>query len=1179
MKVARCLLVPVIVSNAVLAGDSFFGISFANSKPASCSIYGSCGKKSLFGGELPCPVTEDFVPDPLSEAERESLVDLCGEEWKDVNQVCCNGAQIENLRKNLKKAENLIASCPACDKNFKSLFCHFTCSPQQRVFTNVTETQSSTDGREIVASMNVFLDSHWASEFYDSCKNVKFGATNGYAMDLIGGGAKNYEQFLKFLGDEKPLLGGSPFQINYIYDSQNSGIELFNETVYSCDDETYKCACTDCDKSCPKLKPLRRNHCKVAGLPCFSFVILMVYVSLFVLILGWHIYYFKNRKEPIIFEQDIEDSYAVANNDRIFQEHAYKAYSFDEKVASVLGQISGFSYRHPKLVILATGVVVVLLTVLAWIFGDLETDPINLWVSKSSPKYKEKEFFDENFGPFYRTEQIFIVNETGPVLSYPNLEWWFGVESYITEVLRSEEYQTYQDLCFRPTEDSTCVVESVTQYFNQDLPKEGDWENRLKSCTESPVNCLPSFQQPLKPNLLFSDNDVFKSNALVVTLLLSNHSNSALLWEKQLEDYLLNLDLPHGLRLSFNTEMSLEKELNRNNDIYIVLVSYLLMFAYASWALRKKGGGSRLLLGFSGILIVLSSVSSATGVLSILGLKSTLIIAEVIPFLILAIGIDNIYLITHEFDRISEGEQTLEVEHIMKKALQKISPSILLSLLCQLCCFLIATFVSMPAVRNFAIYSAVSLVFNVLLQLSAYVSILTLYERTFSATENTVSSESTPSKLKSAYVELLTKKRKIVGIFVSLTLFSLFFIPYIEIGLDQTLAVPQDSYLVDYFRDIYKYLNVGPPVFFVVKNLDLTSRSNQKKVCGKFTTCDDLSLANTLEQERKRSTVVEPVTNWFDDFMMFLNPQLDTCCRLKKGTEDVCPPSFPSRRCETCFSESEWFYDMSGFPTGDEFMHYFNIWINSPSDPCPLGGKAPYSSAITYNKTSIKSSTFRSAHKPLKSQQDFIEAYKDAERISKSLFELDVFAYSPFYIFFVQYGSLVSLSLKLLASSVLLVLLVSWMFLGSLKTAALVGLTVAMILTDIGALMFFLGISLNAVSLVNLIICVGIAVEFCVHIARAFTIVPSNIKTDRDSRMVHAIETVGGSVFQGITLTKFIGVSILAFTHSKIFQVFYFRMWFILIIASCAHALFFLPAALSLVGGKSYADSEVELED
>ncbi|CUS49613.1 LAQU0S24e00320g1_1 [Lachancea quebecensis] len=1179
MKVAKYILVPIIASSAVLASQSFLEAPFSNSKHASCSIYGSCGKKSLFGGELPCPVAETFVPDPLSESELQSLIELCGEEWRGVNQVCCNGAQIENLRKNLKKAENLIASCPACDQNFKSLFCHFTCSPQQRVFTNVTETQSSTDGREIVASMDVFIDSHWASEFYDSCRNVKFGATNGYAMDLIGGGAKNYEQFLKFLGDEKPLLGGSPFQINYLYEASNPDIELLNGTVYSCDDEKYKCACTDCDASCPRLKPLKRGHCKVAGLPCFSFVILMVYVSLFVLILGWHVYYFRNKKAPIIFDQDIEDSYAAANNDRIFQEHTYKTYRLDEKVATALGKVSGFSCRNPRLVILMTSVVVASLTVLAWIFGDLETDPVNLWVSKASNKFKEKEYFDENFGPFYRTEQIFIVNETGPVLSYPNLEWWFGVESYITEVLRSEEYKTYQDLCFRPTEDSTCVIESVTQYFDQNLPEEKDWSNRLKSCTESPVNCLPSFQQPLKPNLLFSDNDVFRSNALVVTLLLSDHSTSALLWEKQLEDYLINLDVPPGLRLSFNTEMSLEKELNRNNDIYIVLMSYLLMFAYASWALRKKGGGSRLLLGFSGILIVLSSVSSAAGLLSTLGLKSTLIIAEVIPFLILAIGIDNIYLITHEFDRIAEGEQTLEVEQIMKKALQKISPSILLSLLSQLCCFLIASFVSMPAVRNFAIYSAVSLVFNVLLQLSAYVSILTLYERYFSTDETTVFSESAPSKLKSAYVELLTKKRKIVGFFVSLTLLSLFFIPYIEIGLDQTLAVPQDSYLVDYFSDIYKYLNVGPPVFFVVKNLDLTSRSNQQKVCGKFTTCDELSLANTLEQERKRSTVVEPVANWFDDFMMFLNPQLDTCCRLKKGTDDVCPPSFPSRRCQTCFSESEWSYDMSDFPTGDEFMHYFNIWINSPSDPCPLGGKAPYSSAINYNGTSIKSSTFRSAHKPLKSQQEFIEAYKDAERISESFKELDVFAYSPFYIFFAQYGSLVSLSLKLLSSSLLLVVLVSWIFLGSLATATLVGLTVAMILIDIGALMFFLGISLNAVSLVNLVICVGIAVEFCVHIARAFTIAPSNIKTDRDSRMLHAIETVGGSVFQGITLTKFIGVSILAFTHSKIFQVFYFRMWFILIIASCAHALFFLPAVLALVGGKSYADSEVDLED
>ncbi|SCU78188.1 LAME_0A03620g1_1 [Lachancea meyersii CBS 8951] len=1147
---------------------------------AKCSIYSNCGKKGLFGAELPCSVSEHFRPDPLPEEDRTLLTEVCGTEWQDTSTLCCTKDQIVNLRNNLQRAEGLIVSCPACHENFKRLFCHFTCSPQQRDFTKVTETQKSTDGRDIVATMEVLLDPYWASEFYDSCKGVKFAATNGYAMDLIGGGAQNYEQFLKFLGDEKPMLGGSPFQINYSYNNSDPEYHLFNETVYACDDKQYKCACTDCGSSCPELAPLDAGFRKIAGLPLFSFIVIMVYVTLFVCVLIWHFYLLGTKNGPIMLEHDVEQNLIMDGSGTIFQEHTYSAYPLNERIAGILTRISSFSARRPLLVLTLTSLFVIMLSGSAWTFGELETNPVDLWVSKTSPRYQEKQYFDEHFGPFYKVEQIFVVNDSGPVLTYDNLAWWFSVEKNITQHLESSEKTSYQDLCFRPTEDSTCVIESLTQYFDGQLPDEANWDFKLKACANSPVNCLPSFQQPLKSNLLFSDEEILKSKAFVVTLLVSDHSSAASLWEEQLEAFLLNLELPEGLRLSFSTDISLEKELSRNNDILIICASYLLMFLYASWALGTETGEKRVLLGCSGILIVLGSVTSAAGALSIMGIKSTLIIAEVIPFLILAIGVDNIYLITHEYDRVFNASESLDVQQTMERALKRISPSILMSLICQSSCFLTATFVKMPAVRNFAIYSAVSIVFNVFLQLTAYVSILSLYEQKYRRKPARETSDVPAlSNLKKVYLRVLSKKRKVCGIFVTFTLLSLVFLPFVKLGLDQTLAVPQDSYLVNYFKDVYEFLNVGPPVYFVVKDLDLTQRENQKKICGKFTSCNEYSLANTLEQECQRSTIVEPVANWFDDFMMFLNPQLDTCCRFKKGTEDVCPPFYSSRRCETCYSENEWFYDMEGFPENQTFMKYFDIWINAPSDDCPLAGKAPYSTSVAYNETAVKSSTFRSAHKPLRSQGDYITAYNDANRIVESLDQFDIFAYSPFYVFFEQYRTLIPLAIKLLGFSAFCVYLISWLFLGSATSAALLVLTVVMILIDLGALMFFLNITLNAVSLVNLIICVGIAVEFCVHIVRGFTIVPSHIKIDRESRVNHAVDTIGGSVFSGITMTKFIGVSVLAFTRSKIFQVFYFRMWIILILVSSLHALLFLPSILSLLGGKSYADAEVDLAD
>ncbi|KAJ5112750.1 NPC intracellular cholesterol transporter 1-related protein 1 [Penicillium argentinense] len=1206
-----------------------------------CAIRGHCGKKSIFGGELPCP--DNGLAKEPEDPVRQKLVNLCGSKWEQ-GPTCCLEEQIDALSSNLKLAEGIIASCPACRENFFNIFCTFTCSPDQSLFVNVTQTEENSSGKKLVTELDNIWSEEYQSGFYDSCKNVKNGASGGKAIDFIGGGAKDYKQFLKFLGDKKLL--GSPFQINYRTEpsSDDQGMKTLSIYPKACNDQdkSYRCSCVDCPDVCPELPAVSiEKACHVGLLPCMSFAVIIIYSAFLLLVMTLASYVtFKERRfrkpervrllqDPL--PSDDEEEGEVVHHGG-YLEQPQGVYKPNSLLSALFYRIGGACARFPAITIVSSFVFVILLS-LGWLRFTVETDPVRLWVSPSSAAAQEKTYFDENFGPFYRAEQAFLVNETGPVLEYETLVWWFDVESRVRRMISLDLGLNLEDVCFKPTGDA-CVVQSLTGYFGGSVFNldPDTWQDRLRHCTESPgdVSCLPDFQQPLKPEMILGGYDesgnVLDAQALVVTWVVNNHDQGsegekkAIDWEnsfRRVFDVVQEEAAERGLRVSFNAEISLEQELNKstNTDAKIVVISYVIMFLYASLALgsvtvtwrsllHNSANAlvqSKFTLGIAGIVIVLMSVSASVGLFSAAGVRATLIIAEVIPFLVLAVGVDNIFLIVHEFERVNFSYPDEEIDERVARAVGRIGPSVFLSALTETLAFALGAFVGMPAVKNFAAYAAGAVFVNAALQITMFISVLALNQRRVESlradcfpcvTVRKANSFGLPQDqiyddreaesylqtfIRRVYAPFILDRRvkaAVVIFFLGLLTAGLALIPAVSLGLDQRIAIPNDSYLIAYFNDLYDYFRTGPPVYFVTRNVNVTERSHQQQLCGRFTTCEEYSLPFVLEQESKRpndSYLSGSAASWIDDFFYWLNPQQD-CCKEngKLCFEDRNPP---------------WNLTLYGMPTGPEFVHYAEKWIKAPTDAsCPLGGKAPYSNAVVIDKqhTTINASHFRTSHTALRSQDDFIQAYIAARRIADDIsreHKIDVFPYSKFYIFFDQYVSIVQLTGTLLGSAVAIIFVLTSAILGSIATGAVITTTVVMTVVDIIGTMAIAGVSLNAVSLVNLVICVGISVEFCAHIARAFMFpartllekAPSQFR-GKDARAWTALVNVGGSVFSGITVTKLLGVCVLAFTRSKIFEIYYFRVWLALVVFAAAHALIFLPVALSYFGGSGYFD-------
>jgi Niemann-Pick C1 protein len=475
---------------------------------------------------------------------------------------------------------------------------------------------------------------------------------------------------------------------------------------------------------------------------------------------------------------------------------------------------------------------------IGWSGFGVETDPVRLWVAPDSESKIQKDFFDQNFGPFYRPQQIFVTSTTAgesglpkkPVLSWDHLKFWFSVEEDIRSLRSSPNSYSLSDVCFKPAgPNGACVFQSITAWFDNDIDNTSpdSWAERVEYCAHAPVDCLPDFQQPLSPKYILGGvpgDDFLRAEALVVSIVVSDSldlevQERAMEWERALAEYLARLKerapSEAGLEISYSTGISLEEEINKstNMDVKIVVLSYLAMFFYVAltlgggysgkdeegvssslrrWATslfsqssssslsagprdtprifprlpRKVFIGSKFMLGLFGISLVILSVASSVGLFSALGVKVTLIIAEVIPFLVLAVGVDNVFILVHELDRqnLQHGPNAalpdqgfsyptpisptsrrsqfdsshtesidaaslplyLPPEERVARTLAKMGPSILLSSITETLAFALGALVPMPAVRNFALYAAGSVLLNALLQVTVFVSAMVL---------------------------------------------------------------------------------------------------------------------------------------------------------------------------------------------------------------------------------------------------------------------------------------------------------------------------------------------------------------------------------------------------------------------------------------------------------------------
>ena len=1118
-----------------------------------------------------------------------------------------------------------------------------TCSPNQSDFVRVDRYIPLNETMDMVAELTYFAHKQFNDETYQSCVNVQYPLISDTIFGFIcGPWGSSYctpRRWWEYLGSV--ANGYSPFQINYDIENATTstdGHTYHNPVVTKCNEPhpstngAYPgCKCADCVEACSKEDEPDINtsewEFEIMGADGFTVVAASLFSVLTLIFIAMQL---------------------RCVGDWIIQ-----------SISNFFEWWGAIASKYPKTVIAISSVIALSLCI-GIVKLEVTTDPIELWASPLSRSRVEKDFFDREFRPFYRTTQVIIksienaaagvtrfnytgfqgdTKEFGPIFNKQFLWDVLSLQEQIKNLTftYAGETMTLDNICNKPLQGDGCNIQNIWGYWQDNAAAlnatklinnvEFNYLDHFVDCSHNPtlpgasdmlkIPCMASWGGPVSPYYILGgfipnrntgfpkDPQYHESTAIVMTIIINNFDpksteeediiglEKAMLWEEVfvafMKDWEKNQMPQEYMEIAFNSERSVEDELNRETygDLATIAVSYVLMFLYITLSLGQYQSHSvnglmiesKITLGLFGVMIVLVSVAASVGVFGMIGVPATLIIFEIIPFLVLAVGVDNIFILVQTYQRSSRKKYETHSEHV-GRIVGEVAPSMLLSSASESTCFFLGALSDMPAVRAFALYAGMALLIDFFMQITCFVSLISLdMERQENAKYDVfccVQGKKGQKKdeglsykfFKLFYAPVLMKTwmRNIVMIvFIGFFCSSIAAVPKIEVGLDQEVSMPEDSFVLKYFLFLKDYLSVGPPVYFVVNNtnsvLDFSTLDAQNKLCMGQSRCESVtvgSLVNSWAKLPEESFIATSALNWVDTYINWVHDK--GCCRYQKNSSNPrlpCPTEASKDDCISCAVPSD------KDPSVTEFQETVEWFLSAnPRESCPHGGHAAFADAVQIEQLpeetiqpryKVIHSNMMAFHTILKTSKDYYTALQrarelademtvlinDREKLDESENLVNVFPYSIFYVFYEQYLTMWEDTIRSLLISLVAIFLVTFLLMGfDIVSSCIIIITIVFILTDLLAVMYYWHITLNAVSLVNLVMAVGISVEFCSHITRTFSVQPG---MDRVKRAEAALVKMGSSALSGITLTKFSGIIVLYFAQSQIFTIFYFR--------------------------------------
>jgi len=610
-------------------------------------------------------------------------------------------------------------------------------------------------------------------------------------------------------------------------------------------------------------------------------------------------------------------------------------------------------------------------------------------------------------------------------------------------------------------------------------------------------------------------------------------------------------------------------------DLFLVQISYVMAFLFLGATMGRIvcGVGSRWTLALGALVAVGLSTGAGFGVSSAFGLFFGPV-HSLLPFILLGIGVDDAFVIVNAFNRerkvVRSAEDNESLAARSAKALARAGASITVTSLTDLVAFAISSSSKLPALASFCAYAAISIFFLWLFASTFFSATLVLDERRQRdnrreclccvTRKKPMAEEDEDDPFKEGFISKYFRnyhapailspigKGIVLTLFAGLLGFGVYGAMNLTVEDTEREFIPAGSYLNDYFEAADEY--------FPSKGIDLyiTFEGSSDIYANRQELAE---LADRLSGKSEEAPfIAEPVSEEaYQNVMTGLYQYLVASGSGAIGNVTLGDDNWPTNEADFVLTITNY---ASFFGPGAQYSQDLAL----SEDGTALEAFKVKSEYVRLTKLS-RGDIIDDADRQIEAMdatRDMIESWTDLQ---------PSFPYSEKFITIEGFKIIQQELFQNVGLAILAVGIIVFITVASPVTALLITANVAFCIIEILGFMYALGIVIDSVSVINIVLAVGLSVDYSAHVGHCFMVKGGS---DKNKRVTEALADIGAAVLSG-AISTFLAVVVLLFSSSYVFKVLS-RQFALTVLLGVLHGLVLLPVVMALLGPAPFSSAE-----